>query len=636
MSWLAPLGFLGLISVIVLIIIYIIKPNYQQKMISSTYIWKLSLKYKKRSIPINKLNNVLVFLCQLLILTICALLLAQPVIAEEKTGDEGERIIIIDASASMLVSNAQSTRFERAVGEARFLAEDTLENGGSVSLILASDTPEFMVQRLGADRSDDVYAAFDSLLADGGACTYGSADVEGAVALAEEVLRYNYEAQIYFYTATEYIEDNGIFVENVADETEWNAAVLGCEAEYNNSNHYEISINLGCYGRTEQLTVYCKVHGANGNGASATAFASTFEKTEFFDPSDEEKTITFTTDDFGGAPLYSFDYIEVYVSVSDSFRDDNSFFLYGGQKQTIRVQYASSVPNNYFGGVIRTIRQSMRDDWTIEFKELKADEKAETEGFDFYIFEHRMPDVIPTDGLVLLVDPQKAPEGSGIMLGGSYQVNSNSTLASGTPHELTNYVNSSRITIAKYTDIVSSDGYEELAYYNGRPMILAKNEDTAKVVVWAFDLNYSNLIAMPDFSFLMYNMFNYYIPTTLDSNAFEIGDTVELTARGTELKVSSNGEETVFENKTGEMVASQPGTYTVTQKLMDGESIVIENFFVSIPNEESNITKQIDQLPIASVEAVTEIEYLDLLFYFAIALVSLMFIEWILQSKKNY
>jgi signal transduction histidine kinase len=94
MSWLTPLGFLGFIGLIILIIIYIIKPNYQNKIISSTFIWKLSLKFRKKRIPINKLNNILIFLCQLLILTICSALLAQPVLAQEKIGDENEKIIV--------------------------------------------------------------------------------------------------------------------------------------------------------------------------------------------------------------------------------------------------------------------------------------------------------------------------------------------------------------------------------------------------------------------------------------------------------------------------------------------------------------------------------------------------------------
>ena len=68
MRFLTPLGLLGLLGILVLIIIYIIKPNYQQKFVSSTYIWKLSLKYRKRRIPTSKLRDLLLILCQVLIL----------------------------------------------------------------------------------------------------------------------------------------------------------------------------------------------------------------------------------------------------------------------------------------------------------------------------------------------------------------------------------------------------------------------------------------------------------------------------------------------------------------------------------------------------------------------------------------
>ena len=631
MTWLLPLGFLGLAGVIALIVIYIIKPNYQNKYISSTYVWRLSLKYRKRRLPLNKLNNILQFLCQCLILTICGLLLAQPVIVSEKVGDENEKVIIIDASASMLMLEEGETRFDRAIRHARALAEDTFEKGGVVSLIYADAQANFLAQRQSAEQADELYAMLDEMAASDEKASYTSADLKGAATLAEEVLRYNSEAQVYLLTGTTFVEKHGIFVENMASENDWNAAVLNCTAKINENNHYEIYVDLGCYGRTELVTVHCQVHGANGK-ADKTA---PLTKTEFFDPTAEEKTVTFTTDDFGGVPLYSFDYLEVYISVADSFPEDNAFFLYGGQKQQIKVLYASSKPNNYFGGVVRTFRENMKDKWDIEFTELKADEKAPTSGYDFYIYEHRMPDVMPTDGLVLLVDPNKAPDGSGLRVGEALSVNSTSTLASGSPHDLMNYVDSSRVTIAKYTDILSSDGYQELAYYNGRPVILAKNEPEAKVVVWAFDLNFSNLIAIPDFSFMMYNMFNYYIPTTMSSSAFEIGDTVKLTCRGSELKVSGNGEERAFEGMTGELVVSRPGTYTVTQKPMKGEELIIENFFVRIPNVESNITKQVDELPMIDVDRQVEIEFEDLLFYFAIGLVTLMFAEWYLQSKKS-
>lgn len=632
MSLLLPLGLLGLLGVLALIVIYIIRPNYQQRYVSSTFVWRYSLKFRKNQLPVSKLNNILLFICQMLALVICALLLARPVIEYEMRGNDREAVVILDASAGMLVGEGGDTRFARAVKGAREFAEETLGKGGAVSLILADGTPEMLVSRAAADRADEVYAKLDGLLTDKNACSYGTADMQGAVTLAEEVLAVNREAKIYLYTATEYIEKNGITVVPVAASGEWNAAVLGAVAEMNRSNHYEIAVDLGCYGRTEALTVFCRVHGANGKQGALDPIG----KAEFFDPSAEEKTVVFTTDDFGGEPLYSFDYLEIYVETSDSFAEDNHFYVYGGKKQTVKIQYASSSPNNYFAGVIRTVRESMKGKWNIAFTELKADEAPALSGYDFYIFEHRMPEVLPTDGLVLLVDPTTAPDGAGFRVGGSVSVNSSSTLAAGAPHALTQYTDSGRVTIAKYIQIVAADGYRELAYYNGNPMMLVKEEENAKVVVWAFDLNYSNIIAMPDFSFLIYNMFNYFIPATLESNAFEVGDTVTLHARGTELKVTGNGEEYAFDKTPARLDPLRPGTYTVTQKPMQGDALIIESFFVRIPSEESNITRQVDALPLAETVGESAFAHEDLLFYFALALVALLLAEWWLQSKKNY
>ena len=101
MKLLTPLGLLGLIGVVALIIIYLIRPNYQQKYISSTYIWKLSLKYKKKRVPISKLRNILIIICQILALVTCALILAQPNEVLKAQADYVEVIAIIDSSASI-------------------------------------------------------------------------------------------------------------------------------------------------------------------------------------------------------------------------------------------------------------------------------------------------------------------------------------------------------------------------------------------------------------------------------------------------------------------------------------------------------------------------------------------------------
>ena len=55
-----------------------------------------------------------------------------------------------------------------------------------------------------------------------------------------------------------------------------------------------------------------------------------------------------------------------------------------------------------------------------------------------------------------------------------------------------------------------------------------------------------------------------------------------------------------------------------------------------IPVDESNLSRRVDSLPVADVDVEVRVEFEDLLFYFAIALVSLMFVEWLLQIKKNF
>ncbi|MBR7140500.1 MAG: VWA domain-containing protein, partial [Clostridia bacterium] len=125
-----------MLGVVALIIIYIIKPNYQQKAISSTFIWKLSLKYKKRKLPTSTLRNLLLILCQVLILTICAFILTKPSTLIKTQLDESEVIIILDASSSMrAVNEEEESRFERAVEKSIEKINEVFENDGIVSVI---------------------------------------------------------------------------------------------------------------------------------------------------------------------------------------------------------------------------------------------------------------------------------------------------------------------------------------------------------------------------------------------------------------------------------------------------------------------------------------------------------------------
>ena len=66
MSFNFPLGLLLLLGIPALIIIYIIKNRYKEKVVSSDYVWELSKKFLKKRNPLNSISNLLNLIIQCL------------------------------------------------------------------------------------------------------------------------------------------------------------------------------------------------------------------------------------------------------------------------------------------------------------------------------------------------------------------------------------------------------------------------------------------------------------------------------------------------------------------------------------------------------------------------------------------
>jgi len=379
MSLLAPLGLLGLIGIIALIIIYIIKPNYQNKFISSTFIWKLSLKYKKKKIPINKLRNILLFLCQILFISMAAMILARPIIAEERAPDMTEKVIIIDASVSMLSSTQSETRFERAVERARDEVNRTLEDGGTVSIILASEKAEFIVREAGADNRININSDLDSLanIRENNPCTYGSGDIEGAILLAETITAEREGVDVILYTDTNYIDSGRVKVEDVSDPMEWNAAILDIRAIYF-ENYYRFEVDVACYGNVDRdIMLYLDVKDINGGSEDISI------QTKVRCMSGEVVTLIYANSDKypdetldEDIKVFQFQSVSARVEANDSFSHDNTYYLYGGSKHPLSIQYCSPIPNNFYTTALMVVRDQFGDTWDIDVKEVDSLDNA--------------------------------------------------------------------------------------------------------------------------------------------------------------------------------------------------------------------------------------------------------------------
>ena len=151
----------------------------------------------------------------------------------------------------------------------------------------------------------------------------------------------------------------------------------------------------------------------------------------------------------------------------------------------------------------------------------------------------------------------------------------------------------------------------------------------------SFSLHFSNLPILMEFPIFMNNIFDYFLPSTVNGNAFEVNEKVQLNARGPELSVSLGDEDTqVFESFPAILDLSTPGTYTLKQETYFGKDVT-ENIYVKIPASESNIFAQGDGLTNPYSTQSNEKIFEDLLTYIAAALVALLFIEWWLQGREN-
>lgn len=666
MTLINKIGLLGLIGVVALIIIYVIRPNYQQKTISSTYVWKLSLKKKKKKVPVSTIRNLLLFLCQMLALTCLAMILMKPAIVLKTPAEESETILILDTSASMRTESEDSgeTRFERAIAAVKDSFTRTLQGGGVSTVILAGKTPEYLFKRMSGDATLAATRFEDLANKDIG---YEVADIDAALKESENVLYDNPDAVIYVYTdANYYSVPDGVNVVNISEESEWNAAILDARADWD-EGYYSFTVQAACYGKDARLPINVEIYDVNGivnETIKFTVLADYNDGTPVtlilrYRKSDENGGNENTQDrqvcyldnliPSNRPKIYSFSsvYLEFSESeVIDSYDADNDFYVYGGQKQTLKVQYASAEPNPFVNGALSNLSSDFAGSWDMQITEVKKGEAGATSGFDLYIFERQMPENVPTDGVVFLFDPVSAPSGCGFIRNSEIEYrqtnNRYPSLVGGTEHPIMKNIDPNYIRVSRSQMLARGQdaAYQVLMSLNQLPMLMVRNdigkEGGRQMLVLSFSFAYSNFGVLPEFYLLMKNAFEYFFPSTVNKYAYEIGEKAELYARGASLSISSYAFEEPIEKTEfpASVVLSAPGTYTITQTTYYG-MVVTEKIYVKIPGAESNITGIKNNLYSPEREKNEADYFRDVITYIAAALVAFLFIEWCLHLKDG-
>lgn len=112
----------------------------------------------------------------------------------------------------------------------------------------------------------------------------------------------------------------------------------------------------------------------------------------------------------------------------------------------------------------------------------------EIKGYDMYIFEHKMPSVLPTDGVIFMINPDNEIN-AGFTLGRTVKIpnwsGDGATLSPGIDHPIMGYIDATNIRLTEYTQVNVSTltDYEVLMYYEGNPVFFVKNEIESKIAV---------------------------------------------------------------------------------------------------------------------------------------------------------
>lgn len=580
MSFLNLSGLWLLLGVPLLIFLYIIKQKYTDRILASSFIWRKSAPFIKKNIRLRKLLRYLLFILQILVIIFSALVLARPISSAQATTTK--YIVILDSSGSMQAEQDGKSRFTQAINKTADLASNMV-NGSTMSIICTGDTASFAVKDTESEAI--VRKALSKL-----ECGWSESDITGAVAMAMKEKSDTIPTNIILYTDTDYIDAGDIQVVNLSKE-ETNAVALSLTASESKNGGFTFTGTVASYGKSDTLTVGLYLDGILKDAKMVEC--------------DED---IFTEIIFEQTDVETYSQAKIIIENKDSIANDNQYVLVNDTSSEMNILIVSTSPLFIKTALGAVGDFNVKTTETLDKIPLPTEESGvsgaseeqygELADYDLYIFDGIIPDALPDDGAVWLINPQTLPLETGLVIGDAGRNSGISALvnkSSKTYTTLTQNLDLKNIAVSDYTQLTDYTGYEAILACNGSPVLLAKeSNDYKKTMVLMFDIHNSNLPLLPAFPLLIQNMTNYSMPSMLNQRDYVANSSVSIAALPGALSIkvvdASGNENQLALNADGSIFTpTAPGLYTVKQ-ITSGSllSDTIDSFFVHMNTAESN------------------------------------------------
>ncbi len=602
MSFQNPAGLWLLLGIPALIIIYMIKSRHEDRPVSSTYIWKISHRFMKKRLPLQRLKKILLFSMQLFAIIAVSFIASKPAVVN---GESCDYIVIIDSSASMLIlDDTGKTRFEYALETAEELSSQ-IDVGHTFSVISAANEANYLLQQ--STSRNEVRLALKNAK-----CTYGECNIADAISLAELLCERSKNSEVVFLTDTEYSESVNITVMNLA-KSEWNVS-LHSLTEKKSEDGVQFASEITSYNLDASIAVGLKIDGETVDAKLIDCTADTVTE------------VVFTID------TKSYDTAEVYVEVSDALSSDNSYALCRKSEKTYGITLVSASPL-YLESALSALGNC-------EVSVAGTLEEAVLSGQDLYIFDGITPESYPTDGSVILIDSAQLPDGIStwerINTAGSIKINTQ------LQSEITSGLSLGDAVISEFVPLVGNIQWKSVLMC-GDDVVLATKELDGNLhfSVISFDLHDSNLPMLTDFVLLIRNLVEYSVPGLLRETDFTVGDSVKLSILpiAEQLYVEYPDGKIKEMSTSGSYSSLSPdtvGIHTAVMTTADGGEYV--DFFVHLPeNETANQPGGKLEVELSDTDNLrTEDAISEAWFYFALVMLILILAEWGWYYREQY
>ncbi len=250
MQFLYPAGSWALTGLFIVLALYILRKEYREHTVSSTYLWRKTLEDQTASRPFQKLKSNLLMFLQLLTVLLLALSIMRPLVPGKQAG--GETIMIFDVSLSMQAAASGQSRIKQAVSEAGRMVEG-MGDGDRLTILTAGKKVTHHLSR-SYDRQE-AFKALNAIDAEN-----GEADVSGALSLAKAMGREIDNLNIVVFSDTfPNQEEEGVRYVAVGAGVD-NCAILSLTASQREEGLAALA-RIANYGNAKSMTVRCYADG---------------------------------------------------------------------------------------------------------------------------------------------------------------------------------------------------------------------------------------------------------------------------------------------------------------------------------------------------------------------------------------